>query len=161
MAVKRTDGKCKTCIYEHLDKEHPTCDACMYYGVNNHIKKDCDNCKYDNKSACEEPCRSCRGTARIGSSEYNTRPHLWESPYCIPEPTETPVTDNVDHPSHYNQGGIECIDAMVSAFGKESVKHFCICNAFKYVWRADHKNGIEDIDKAIWYLNKVKELSEE
>ena len=66
---------------------------------------------------------------------------------------------NVNHPSHYNQGGIECIDAMVSAFGKEAVGNFCICNAFKYVWRAKQKNGEEDLDKAIWYLNKVKELN--
>lgn len=64
----------------------------------------------------------------------------------------------VDHPSHYNQGDIECIDAMVSAFGKEAVENFCIVNAFKYVWRSKSKNGFEDIDKAIWYLNKVKEL---
>ena len=65
----------------------------------------------------------------------------------------------VEHPEHYNQGGIECIDAMISAFGKEAVAHFCIVNAFKYVWRASEKNGIEDIDKAIWYLNKYKELT--
>lgn len=67
----------------------------------------------------------------------------------------------VNHPSHYNQGGIECIDAMVSAFGTEAVSNFCIVNAFKYVWRSKLKNGTEDIDKAIWYLNKVKELCDE
>lgn len=67
--------------------------------------------------------------------------------------------NNVSHPSHYNQGGIECIDAMVSAFGKEAVENFCLINAFKYVWRNRDKNGFEDIDKAIWYLNKVKELN--
>lgn len=64
---------------------------------------------------------------------------------------------NVEHPSHYTQGGIECIDAMESAFGKEAVKDFCICNAFKYIWRFKSKNGAEDIDKAIWYLNKYKQ----
>ena len=66
--------------------------------------------------------------------------------------------DAVNHPSHYNQGGIECIDAMVSAFGKKSTASFCLINAFKYVWRAADKNGMEDIDKAIWYMNKFKEL---
>lgn len=69
-----------------------------------------------------------------------------------------PVSNAVNHPSHYNQGGIECIDAMVAAFGKEAVENFCMCNAFKYVWRNRDKNGFEDIDKAIWYLEKVKEL---
>lgn len=75
------------------------------------------------------------------------------------KPTEEPVNTPVNHPEHYNQGGIECIDAMISAFGNEAVAHFCIVNAFKYVWRASDKNGMEDIDKAIWYLNKFKELT--
>lgn len=66
--------------------------------------------------------------------------------------------ENVDHPYHYNSGGIECIDAMESAFGIEWVQHFCVCNAFKYVFRFLHKNGAEDIDKAIWYLNKWTDL---
>lgn len=70
------------------------------------------------------------------------------------------ITEAVNHPSHYNQGGIECIDAMVAAYGKEAVENFCLCNAFKYVWRNRDKNGFEDIDKAIWYLNKIKELVE-
>ena len=69
------------------------------------------------------------------------------------------VDDNrVNHPNHYNQGNIECIEAMISAFGKEKVMAFCQCNAFKYMWRSDEKNGVEDIDKANWYLNKYKEL---
>ncbi len=65
---------------------------------------------------------------------------------------------NVDHPNHYNQGNIECIDAMEEAFGTQVVMMFCICNAFKYIWRHSKKNGIEDIKKAIWYLNKFLEL---
>ena len=69
------------------------------------------------------------------------------------------VNNNVSHPSHYNQGGIECIDAMIAAYGKEAVENFCLLNAFKYVWRNRDKNGFEDIDKAIWYLSKVKELN--
>ena len=66
--------------------------------------------------------------------------------------------DPVNHPSHYTQGGIECIDAMVSAFGKEAVATYCRINAFKYIWRSDHKGGKEDIEKAAWYLRKYLEL---
>ena len=69
------------------------------------------------------------------------------------------VDDPVNNPSHYTQGNIQCIDAMVSAFGKEAVAIWCKLNAFKYIWRESHKNGIEDVNKAIWYLNKYKELS--
>lgn len=66
----------------------------------------------------------------------------------------------VNHPDHYNQGNIECIDAMIAAFGVEKVMDWCIMTSFKYHWRYKHKNGKEDIDKARWYLNKFEELSE-
>lgn len=64
----------------------------------------------------------------------------------------------VNHPSHYASGGIECIDAMEAAYGIEAVMHFCMCNAFKYQWRFDKKNGVEDLKKAQWYQNKYIEL---
>lgn len=66
--------------------------------------------------------------------------------------------DPVEHPQHYNQGPIQCIDAMIAAFGKEATADFCLCNAFKYVWRTRQKNGEQDCNKAIWYLKKYKQL---
>lgn len=95
---------------------------------------------------------------------------LYGKEHCFTEATETEInenytilfgdcsTDSVVHPSHYNQGGIECLEAMEAAYGKEATATFCLTNAFKYIWRTEHKNGIQDIDKAIWYLNKYKEL---
>ena len=65
--------------------------------------------------------------------------------------------DNVNHPAHY-QGKNECIDVMIAMFGIEAVKNFCMCNAYKYRFRADKKNGKEDIDKAEWYESKLIEL---
>lgn len=69
--------------------------------------------------------------------------------------------DKVNHPSHYTQGGIECIDAMEAALGKQVVMDFCLGNAFKYIFRCKNKNGLEDVKKANWYLNKLIELTEE
>ncbi len=68
------------------------------------------------------------------------------------------VVDNVNHPYHYTSDKFECIDVMTECMGEIAVKDFCICNAFKYLYRHRLKNGEEDIDKAIWYLNKYKEL---
>lgn len=63
--------------------------------------------------------------------------------------------EKVNHPQHYNQSGIECIDAMIAAFGQAEVISFCKLNAFKYLWRAEHKNNaLEDLKKAQWYINK-------
>lgn len=67
---------------------------------------------------------------------------------------------SVLQPSHYTQSTIECWDAMEAAFGKEAVQDFCLCNAFKYVWRCRYKNGNEDIHKAIVYLEKYLKLEE-
>ena len=64
-------------------------------------------------------------------------------------------TDHVNRPAHYTSGGIECIDAMQAAFGVEAVKDFCLCNAFKYLWRHRQKNGVEDLKKARRYLNRL------
>lgn len=69
-------------------------------------------------------------------------------------------SDNINHPSHYETGQFECIDVMIETQGVEAVKGFCKCNAFKYLYRANRKNGLEDMKKAIWYLNKYVELEE-
>ena len=68
--------------------------------------------------------------------------------------------DMVNHPSHYCTGSFECIDVMVETQGIEAVKNFCLCNAFKYLYRHNGKNGIEDIKKSKWYLDKYIELNE-
>ena len=67
-------------------------------------------------------------------------------------------TNAVNHPQHYNTASIECIKLMLELYGLEAVKSFCKCNALKYLYRADNKNGLEDIKKAAWYLNKYVEV---
>jgi len=80
----------------------------------------------------------------------------------MPE-VKPPRQDNVNHPSHYETGKFECIEVMQEAIGLEDVKGFCICNAFKYIYRCCHKHEspLEDVKKAIWYLNKFVELEEQ
>lgn len=63
--------------------------------------------------------------------------------------------DMVANPPHYNQGHIECIDALEAALGPDGFKAFCRGNAIKYLWRADLKNGAEDYRKAAWYLDRL------
>lgn len=71
-----------------------------------------------------------------------------------------PDADMVNHPSHYNQGGIECIDALKAAtVSKTGIEAVCTANAIKYLWRYEEKNGIEDVKKARWYIDRlIKEL---
>ena len=66
------------------------------------------------------------------------------------------VKDNVNHPSHYTQGAIECIDAIKEATkGLLGIEAVCTANIIKHVWRWKFKNGVEDLRKARWYLDRL------
>lgn len=69
------------------------------------------------------------------------------------------MSDNVNNPKHYNrENSIECIDEMIAVFGKKVVADFCLCNVWKYRYRAADKNGTEDLAKSDWYMQKYIEL---
>lgn len=70
------------------------------------------------------------------------------------------MNNNVNHPKHY-QGKHECIDEMIAMFGVEAVKHFCMCNVYKYRYRASAKNGQEDLDKADVYMDFLMKLEKD
>lgn len=64
----------------------------------------------------------------------------------------------INHPDHYKFNNLECIDEMLLIFGKKAVIDFCTLNAWKYRYRAMNKGKCEDLKKADWYINKIKEL---
>jgi hypothetical protein len=53
-------------------------------------------------------------------------------------------------------GSIECIDAIESSMSSEEFNGYLKGNALKYLWRYRHKNGKEDLNKAIWYIQKLE-----
>ena len=63
--------------------------------------------------------------------------------------------DNINKASRYNTGDIECIDAIKASMSKEAFLGFCKGNIQKYCWRYEHKGGVESLEKAQWYLNKM------
>lgn len=105
------------------------------------IKNYCVTCKHENDySVCESCWRS-------------------NSDSCLPSMYEARKKDEVNHPDHYNAGKFECIEIMAEVFGIEATQTFCRLNAFKYLWRSDHKgNRVKDVEKAHWYLKKFIEL---
>ena len=69
--------------------------------------------------------------------------------------------DVVNNPSHYNKGGIECIDAIQQSMTEGAFKGYLKGNVQKYMWRYECKaKPAEDLKKARWYLNKLIELEE-
>jgi hypothetical protein len=109
------------------------CEVCEYGGTESHACEDCG-----------DDWRGFKWRGRKGSITE-----------AVNEVGEDVKPDPVNRPAHYTSGGIECIDAMQAAFGAEAVKDFCLCNAFKYLWRHRSKNGVEDLNKARWYLNRL------
>tara|TARA_R110000765_G_scaffold397982_1_gene492273 strand:- start:31 stop:294 length:264 start_codon:yes stop_codon:yes gene_type:complete len=68
--------------------------------------------------------------------------------------------DMVNHPNHYNKAGIETIDAL-EAMMPEGFDYYLQGNIAKYLWRYRYKNGVEDLKKAQWYLNKLIEVQDD
>ena len=70
------------------------------------------------------------------------------------EHEEIENAEMVYNPPHYNQSKIECIDAIESAT-ENGFENYLQGNIIKYIWRYRYKNGLQDLKKAEWYLNKL------
>ena len=70
---------------------------------------------------------------------------------------DTGKIDQVNCPSHYNKGDVECIEAIKSAtVGKKGIEAVCVANVIKYLWRYEEKGKpLQDVQKAKWYLDKL------
>ena len=71
---------------------------------------------------------------------------------------EEKADDPIINPSHYNQHGIEAIDAIKAGMSKEAFEGYLKGNTLKYLWRYKYKGKpVEDLKKAAWYLNRLVE----
>lgn len=95
-------------------------------------------------------------TDNDGFEENTGDKYFWREHFRrVKDVSTKPVADAVNHPPHYTQGKIESIDSIESALGEEGFKGFLAGNAMKYIHRYRHKNGVEDLKKANWYLNRL------
>lgn len=81
--------------------------------------------------------------------------------YSKKKTTKPKSSDAVNHPSHYQKEGKECIQWMEEIYGKISVYFFCILNSYKYTFRAgskDNNPAEQDYKKSEWYINYSKNL---
>ena len=141
------DKGCKTCALDGILAYRNTCKNCVESGTfSEWTARSCGNCKHQFLLSNTEPCKSC-----FTDKGYN----MWESMLTDTELAQTAEDmkpDTVNHPTHYTECSLECIDVMLAVFGRRAVTDFCILNAFKYMWRYEHKNGLEDLQKAERYL---------
>jgi len=83
-----------------------------------------------------------------------------DNPVFTIQERPTIAEDTVNHPSHYTDGGIECIEAIEAALTIEEFRGYCKANCMKYIWRERHKGGTESLKKARWYLDRLIGLDE-
>jgi hypothetical protein len=79
---------------------------------------------------------------------------LQEGPGIPPRP-EAPKADDINHPTHYTSGKVECIDAIEAALTPEEFRGFLKGNILKYTWRERQKEGDKAMGKARWYLDRM------
>ncbi len=120
------------------------------------IEKCCTNCVHIKNLSSEYPCSECDENL----DKFQLRQTPLEQPTKPPMPPVNPPKDEINHPDRYAGGKFECIEVMADVFGKEAVKHFCLLNAFKYIWRQEKKGGVEDIKKAMFYMDYYIKLTE-
>lgn len=115
------------CMYCHATTDLDTGNPVCQKCINTH--PDCADIRADIRDAEGEP-------------EFRT--------------TEELLPDMVNHPSHYNVGGIECIDALEAMLTEEEFVGFLKGQVVKYLWRADHKGArVQDEAKAKWYQDRL------
>ena len=68
------------------------------------------------------------------------------------------MSNPVTHPGHYTAGDIECIDAIRASMTPAEYRGYLKGNILKYLWRYDRKGGVQDLDKATWYLVRLREV---
>lgn len=141
-------------------------DVLEYYC--DHCGNTCYNCKlknmYDQETDEFTDSHSCVFDEM--DNEMLDKIYDWykelDTAACENAEVKEPDVDMVNHPSHYTQGGIECIDALKAAtVSKTGIEAVCTANAIKYLWRYEEKNGVEDVKKARWYIDRlIRELKE-
>lgn len=132
------------------------CCGCLYYYECHISYYDCDDAFVEYLEQNIEVNESDLKTVEI-KEKANTKETLQETLDEVKEPVEN---DNINHPSHYTDGNIEVMD-----FIEDKQLNFAKGNVIKYVSRAGKKDPnkeLEDLKKAMWYLNReIERLSKE
>ena len=127
--------------------------------------KDCSTCQHlKGRKSIDDVPKDCYPCVHH-YSRMNFYPNWQAIQAATPVTTEEEdewkaMTDNVNSPKHYTQGGIETIDFIEAKLGKEGTSAYCMGNVIKYVTRWKDKNGREDLEKAHWYLTYAINLIE-
>lgn len=119
-----------------------------------------------NGSETQASSFSIRSGRDAGRGDRTVEKKTWFEPLaeCTDDFCPIPqhkVVDVVNHPPHYTDGGIECIEAIEAQLTIEEYRGYLKGNCVKYLWRERHKGGVESLKKAQWYLERLIQISED
>ena len=99
-------------------------------------------------------CKDCFYSDTAGLCCFKNRPTAW----CLEIADKGTQSDMVNKPAHYVKGDMECIDFIRAIVGDLTpYEAYCLGNVVKYLWRFKDKNGVVDLDKAVRYIEFLKE----
>ena len=151
---------------EKLMQDKPLCVSKKYVGG-------CKGCPFDyvyeekddDRVCSGDFCRACWDREMPTLEKEETPAVRLQNTLTVkigPEDSATEQHDPVNHPSHYASGKVECIDAIESAVhAMQGERAFLTGQVIKYMWRWPMKGGIEDLNKAKWYLERLIRFVEE
>lgn len=170
------------CIFDHdtrcANNQSPETFGKRCIEADNLLKNEQTHCRYHvdvvkpNNIASNEVClhlfnEKCANALCAAHNKSCVRNSGESCAFFMPQDTfkkhegqETTKSDTVMHPSHYCQGGIECIKAIEASMTSEEFQGYCKGNVMKYIWRFREKNGLEDLKKARVYLEWMIESKE-
>lgn len=144
MAILTDEGIKEALNKRMMDKKYVTCPDCGGTGVNE-----------DRTSGYYLTCETCHGAGILEGKTMDLE--------TVTEEVNEAMNVKVDptNPDHYkNHTSLECIEEMEIILGDLGVTYFCVGNAWKYIRRWKNKNGVEDLKKAKWYIEKAWELND-
>lgn len=147
---------------EKLQQEHPQFlgsgfrGGCRGCPVNFGYESGYCGGECDGTDRSDEICRACWDREMPEKNGEEAVPHPSATPTPAPQ-GEGREVDMVNHPPHYTSGGIECIDAIAAALSvhKDPMSAWLTGQILKYCWRLPLKNGVEDLKKARFYLDRL------
>lgn len=102
-------------------------------------------------------CKASADTRYLKGISYENQVRGLKPKEVLEEPMKEEVihVDDYIKPSYYKEGKYECIDVLNDILSDSGLESFCRGNVIKYLWRCNSKNGLEDLIKAKYYLDKL------
>lgn len=164
--VAKADAKVRRNLYGETEEKQEEIAKNEFHSEKCSIKNNDAYPVYRLEEREEQPLKFKIGDIELGDAALSmVEPHksgdINQNIDIISPAKEDKMNDAVNHPSHYCRDGIECIDVIkATTKGLNAFDAFCQGNAMKYLFRWQFKNGVEDLKKARWYIDKLIEIWE-